>query len=81
MLLRAVAAVLGAHCALVSAQGNITSDAYFYGQSPKVAPPKASGTGNWSDAYTKAKAFVAKLTLEEKVNFTAGVSPPNGCAG
>lgn len=32
--------------------------------------PQASG---WSDAYTKAKAFVSQLTLLEKVNITTGV--------
>lgn len=82
MLSQVVVALLGAQLALVAAQnGVITNDSYFYGDSPKVAPPKGSGTGNWSDAYTKAKAFVAKLTTEEKVNFTAGTAAPNGCSG
>jgi beta-glucosidase len=32
--------------------------------------PNAVG---WSEAYEKAKAFVSKLTLLEKVNITTGV--------
>ena len=40
-----------------------------------------SGTGDWATAYTKARAFVAQLSVEEKVNLTAGVPPPNGCSG
>ncbi len=31
------------------------------------------GQGDWADAYQKAKAFVSKLTLLEKVNLTTGV--------
>lgn len=32
--------------------------------------PKAA---EWQDAYVKAKKFVSKLTLLEKVNLTTGV--------
>ncbi|KAJ5288727.1 putative beta-glucosidase M [Penicillium angulare] len=61
---------------------NITSDSYFYGQSPPVYPsPDGAGTGNWASAYVKAKEFVGKLTQEEKVNLTAGSSVSNGCSG
>ncbi|RDH36751.1 putative beta-glucosidase M [Aspergillus welwitschiae] len=61
---------------------NITSDAYFYGQSPAVYPsPEGTGTGSWASAYEKAKAFVAQLTDDEKVNLTAGVSSKTGCSG
>ncbi|GAB1217488.1 hypothetical protein ATERTT37_006727 [Aspergillus terreus] len=61
---------------------NITSDAYFYGQSPPVYPsPEGNGTGSWAAAYQKAKAFVAQLTSEEKVNLTAGVTSDTGCSG
>ncbi|GKZ24126.1 hypothetical protein AbraIFM66951_008939 [Aspergillus brasiliensis] len=61
---------------------NITSDAYFYGQSPAVYPsPEGTGTGSWAAAYEKAKAFVSQLTDEEKVNLTAGVSSKTGCSG
>ncbi|KAG2420488.1 beta-glucosidase [Aspergillus terreus] len=61
---------------------NITSDTYFYGQSPPVYPsPEGNGTGSWAAAYQKAKAFVAQLTPEEKVNLTAGVTSDTGCSG
>lgn len=40
-----------------------------------------SGAGDWAAAYVKAKAFVAKLSDDEKVNLTAGVSASNGCSG
>ncbi|OOF99274.1 glycoside hydrolase family 3 protein [Aspergillus carbonarius ITEM 5010] len=61
---------------------NITSDAYFYGQSPPVYPsPDGAGTGAWATAYEKAKKLVAELTDEEKVNLTAGVSSTTGCSG
>lgn len=80
---------------------NITSDAYFYGQSPPVYPSRAllpcpssvsiytnltfsaegTGSGSWASAYQKAKEFVGKLTPEEKVNLTAGISVKNGCSG
>ncbi|EFX04489.1 beta-glucosidase [Grosmannia clavigera kw1407] len=60
----------------------IEEDSYFYGLSPPVYPtPNTSGTGSWALAYSKAKAFVAKLTLEEKVNLTAGITPTTGCSG
>ncbi|RMZ42013.1 hypothetical protein AFCA_006858 [Aspergillus flavus] len=63
-------------------QENITSDAYFYGQSPAVYPsPEGTGSGAWASAYEKAKAFVANLTPEEKVNLTAGTDADNGCSG
>ncbi|KAI9930260.1 hypothetical protein MW887_012073 [Aspergillus wentii] len=61
---------------------NITNDAYFYGQSPPVYPsPEANGTGSWSAAFAKAKAFVGNLTAEEKVNLTAGITVNSGCSG
>jgi len=68
---------------LVGAQNEniITKDTYFYGQSPLVPPPPGTGAGNWSAAYAKAKAFVAQLSLDEKINFTAGVTAGNGCSG
>jgi len=31
------------------------------------------GQGDWAEAYHKARAFVAQLTLLEKVNLTTGV--------
>ncbi|KAJ5245992.1 hypothetical protein N7468_000975 [Penicillium chermesinum] len=70
-------------CGLGNAQQNITSDDYFYGQSPPVYPsPNITGTGDWATAYQKAAALVAQLTLEEKNNLTYGIeTTDNGCAG
>jgi len=66
----------------VYTQGVITQDSYFYGESPEVPPPNATGTGAWASAYAKARALVARLSLDEKVNLTAGYSGSgNGCAG
>ncbi|KAK9774050.1 putative Glycoside hydrolase superfamily [Seiridium cardinale] len=60
----------------------ITSDLIFYGQSEPVYPtPELTANGSWGDAITKAQAFVSQLTLEEKVNFTGGVTTETGCAG
>ncbi|KAJ5377515.1 uncharacterized protein N7496_004924 [Penicillium cataractarum] len=60
----------------------ITSDTYFYGDSPAVYPsPEGTGAGDWASAYKKAKAFVGKLSDDEKVNLTAGVSSKTGCSG
>ncbi|KAI1338866.1 glycoside hydrolase family 3 protein [Xylariaceae sp. FL0016] len=75
-------AVLG-HDGLASAQAVITDDTVFYGESPPVYPsPEGAGTGDWADAYTKAKAFVAQLSLDEKVNLTGGISDSSTlCSG
>ena len=40
---------------------------------PYYPSPWGSGSGEWADAYTKARAFVRQLTLLEKVNLTTGV--------
>lgn len=40
---------------------------------PHYPSPWADGTGDWAHAYAKAKDFVSKLTLLEKVNLTTGV--------
>ncbi|KAH8657902.1 beta-glucosidase-related glycosidase [Xylariales sp. PMI_506] len=51
-----------------------------YGYSPAVLPsPNATGGGIWADAYAKAQAFLAELTLEEKVTMITGTSGP--CVG
>ncbi|XMA16627.1 hypothetical protein WAI453_009418 [Rhynchosporium graminicola] len=65
------------------AQQLITEDSYFYGQSEPVYPtPETSGTGAWGEAISKAQAFVAQLSLEEKTSITGGVrNPSNGCGG
>ena len=39
---------------------------------PKYPSPWGSGQGEWTAAYSKARAFVSQLTLEEKVNLTTG---------
>lgn len=50
--------------------------------SPKVLPVKLlTGDGGWQDAVSKAKKFVGKLTLEEKVNLTTGVGTGGRCVG
>ena len=40
-----------------------------------------TATGDWTDAVNKARAFVAQLTLEEKVNITTGVDIFGRCVG
>ncbi|KAM3086204.1 hypothetical protein ACMFMG_000341 [Clarireedia jacksonii] len=60
----------------------ITSDTYFYGQSPAVYPsPQMPGSGPWEESYAKAVALVAQMTLAEKANITTGHTAPNGCSG
>ncbi|KAL2063096.1 hypothetical protein VTL71DRAFT_6168 [Oculimacula yallundae] len=63
---------------------NITSDSYFYGQSPYVAPAAlpSGGSESWTSAYSKAADFVSQLSQEEKSNLTFGVrATTNGCVG
>ncbi|KAJ4104165.1 hypothetical protein NW760_010843 [Fusarium oxysporum] len=60
----------------------ITDDTHFYGQSPAVYPtPEQVDTGSWAAAVAKAKNLVSQLTLEEKVNLTAGGQTTTGCSG
>ncbi|RDW92620.1 beta-glucosidase-9 [Coleophoma crateriformis] len=60
----------------------ITSDTFFYGQSPPVYPaPPMPGVGSWSAAYNKAKALVAQMTLEEQANITVGYASTSVCSG
>ena len=40
---------------------------------PKYPSPWGEGSGDWKEAYAKARALVSQLTLEEKVNLTSGV--------
>ncbi|KAF2665030.1 hypothetical protein BT63DRAFT_434521 [Microthyrium microscopicum] len=51
--------------------------------SPPFYPsPWMDGSGDWGDAYEKAKAFVSQLTLVEKVNLTTGVGwESEACVG
>ncbi|KAK7715168.1 hypothetical protein SLS64_003865 [Diaporthe eres] len=67
---------------VLNAQDIITDDTVFYGQSPPVYPsPNGTGSGDWGESYTKARAFVGQLTLEEKVNLTGGITSSTGCSG
>ncbi|KAL4933252.1 beta-glucosidase [Aspergillus undulatus] len=67
---------------LAQTQDVITDDTYFYGLSPPVYPsPEGTGAGNWASAFEKARAFVAQLSDDEKVNFTAGVTSDTSCSG
>lgn len=73
---------LSARDAAAAVPGLITNDSYFFGDSPPVYPsPDMTGVGTWAIAYNKAVALVKSMTLEEKVNLTAGVSATNGCSG
>ncbi|KAG5979710.1 hypothetical protein E4U55_004849 [Claviceps digitariae] len=78
--------------ALVAAGDDVvTSDSYFYGQSPAVYPShypltsyasaETTGGSEWAAAYGKAKALVAQMSLEEKVNVTGGVDSETSCSG
>ena len=40
---------------------------------PKYPSPWGRGSGDWADAYARARQFVSQLTLLEKVNLTTGV--------
>ncbi|KAI2607957.1 glycoside hydrolase family 3 protein [Hypoxylon sp. NC1633] len=67
-----------------AAQSIITDDTEFYGQSPPVYPsPGGIGLGDWADSYTKARALVAQMTLDEKVNLTGGIEADSytSCSG
>ncbi|KAI1380130.1 glycoside hydrolase family 3 protein [Hypoxylon crocopeplum] len=65
-----------------AAQSIVTEDVTFYGQSPPVYPsPNGTGSGDWADAYSKAQALVAQMTLEEKVNLTGGIDADSSCSG
>ncbi|KAG9230487.1 putative beta-glucosidase M [Amylocarpus encephaloides] len=78
----ATAVLVGEAAAQNSAQANITSDSYFYGQSPPVYPsPQQPGIGPWADAHTKAVALVAQMTPEERANITVGFTTTTGCSG
>jgi beta-glucosidase len=63
--------------------GVITQDTVFYGQSPPHYPsPQVANNGLFAESVVKAKLLVGKMTLEEKVNLTGGVTnPTNGCGG
>jgi hypothetical protein len=74
------------HVAIAAANSsndsNITSDSFFYGQSPPVYPsPPTLGTGDWVSAVQKAQSLVSQMTEEEKLNITCGATVTNGCSG
>lgn len=46
---------------------------------PLIYTANATGLGGWEASIAKAKDFVSKLTLEEKVWFTTGTAGP--CVG
>ncbi|KAJ5579314.1 hypothetical protein N7450_008181 [Penicillium hetheringtonii] len=77
-----IALIISSLYGIGHAEQNIT-DTHFYGQSEPVYPsPNATGKGDWADAYKKAAAMVAQMTLEEKNNLTYGISTTeNGCSG
>ncbi|EIN06360.1 beta-glucosidase [Punctularia strigosozonata HHB-11173 SS5] len=51
-------------------------------ESPIVQPAKnVTGDGDWASAVARAKAFVSKLTLEEKINVTTGIDVEGRCVG
>ncbi|KAF5350817.1 hypothetical protein D9758_010381 [Tetrapyrgos nigripes] len=49
------------------------------GNSTKWPAPALTGGKSWGDAYAKASALVANMTLAEKVNVTSGILGP--CVG
>lgn len=49
---------------------------------PSYPSPWGRGGPGWDDAYAKAREFVSKLTLLEKVNITTGVGwQEEACVG
>ncbi|KAF7973527.1 hypothetical protein HWV62_14954 [Athelia sp. TMB] len=61
-----------------SASGTASAAAY----TGTLTPSKpVNGDGDWSTAVSKAKAFVAQLTISEKVNLTTGVDNDGRCVG
>ena len=46
---------------------------WSYGRSPPVYPtPQMAGSGDWSEAYQKARSLVGQMTNDEKNNLTYG---------
>lgn len=59
---------------LLQRDGNSNDSSTTLAYSPPFYPsPWMDGSGDWAQAYSRAKAFVAQLTLLEKVNLTTGV--------
>ncbi|KAG6260188.1 hypothetical protein E4U49_005140 [Claviceps purpurea] len=76
-------AVLVARAAAAAAGDDVvTSDTFFYGQSPAVYPsPEITGGSEWATAHGKAKALVAKMSLLERVSLTGGAFSKTGYSG
>jgi hypothetical protein len=55
----------------------------YSAHSPPYYPsPQIDGSGDWKEAYVKAKAFVDQLTILEKVNLTTGTGwSMDNCVG
>ncbi|KAF8486551.1 glycoside hydrolase superfamily [Gautieria morchelliformis] len=49
--------------------------------SPIISTKNVSGDADWASAVAKARAFVAQLTLDEKVNLTTGIGINGRCVG
>ncbi|KAJ4289861.1 hypothetical protein N0V90_011194 [Kalmusia sp. IMI 367209] len=67
-------AILASLCAAQNSS-IIPSEVPLYGESPPVYPsPIGNGTSNaaWAFSYSRARALVAQMTLEEKANITRG---------
>ncbi|ROW12173.1 hypothetical protein VMCG_00322 [Cytospora schulzeri] len=70
---------------LVASQSNDTwppSEVPYYGLSPPVYPTpegKGSTSSTWKNAYKRARALVAQMTLDEKSNLTQGFT--GSCVG
>ncbi|RFU79614.1 glycoside hydrolase family 3 [Trichoderma arundinaceum] len=80
--IKQIALLAGLIHLIAAAQDAITGDTHFYGQSPPVYPsPEMVGGNEWEAAFQKAKALVGRMTLEEKVNLTAGVTAASTCSG
>ncbi|KAH8704859.1 beta-glucosidase I [Talaromyces proteolyticus] len=60
---------------------------YLRNENPSYSPPYypspwTDGSGEWAEAYEKARNFVSELTLLEKINLTTGTGNEQGnCAG
>ncbi|KAF7966462.1 hypothetical protein HWV62_38330, partial [Athelia sp. TMB] len=65
-----------------AAASSTASSASSTSASGTLPPSKpVNGGGDWSAAVSKAKAFVAQLTIPEKVNLTTGVDTEGRCIG
>lgn len=73
MAARLISLLATAGLAAVSAAADTFPAGFPSNKFPSGFPsPWGDGKGEWAEAYTKARAFVANLTLVEKVNLTTG---------